>query len=225
MNHTSILSFDMEWVPDFMLHDVLDLLEEHNVKSTWFVTHPTKVLDRMRQRPDLIELGIHPNFLPGSTQGETEDEIFNYCFNIVPEAISMRAHCLYHNTRLLAKMIQDNRIKICSNILLPFVKHQAPFNFYWYKKTIKQVPIFWEDDYTMEMPNYNFNDVSFFNSPGINVYNFHPHFIYLNACSTQLNNQLKQAFPNYSTIKKLMQINMCIMAMVFVQYLNIFYHF
>ena len=54
----------------------------------------------------------------------------------------------------------------------------------------------------MEMPNYNFNDVSFFNSPGINVYNFHPHFIYLNACSTQLNNQLKQAFPNYSTIKK-----------------------
>ena len=42
---------------------------DHDVRATFFVTHESPALQRLKDRPDLFELGIHPNFLPGSTHG------------------------------------------------------------------------------------------------------------------------------------------------------------
>ena len=73
----NIITFDIDWAPDFMIQNIMDQLEAAGVKSTWFITNDTPALERMRQFPDLYELGIHPNFLPGSSHGSSVDEVLN----------------------------------------------------------------------------------------------------------------------------------------------------
>lgn len=55
------LSIDIDWAHDDVLADTIDLVEEYRVPVTWFVTHDTPLLARLRSHPD-FELGIHPNF-------------------------------------------------------------------------------------------------------------------------------------------------------------------
>ena len=55
------LTFDLDWCSDEVLSHTLDVIEQHNLQATFFVTHNTALLARMRENPN-IELGIHPNF-------------------------------------------------------------------------------------------------------------------------------------------------------------------
>ena len=55
------LTFDIDWVHDSLLAETIDLVEQARVKATWFVTHDTPLLDRLRANQK-FELGIHPNF-------------------------------------------------------------------------------------------------------------------------------------------------------------------
>ncbi len=55
------LTFDIDWANDDVLNDTIDLIERSDIAATWFVTHDTPVLNRLRANPR-FELGIHPNF-------------------------------------------------------------------------------------------------------------------------------------------------------------------
>ena len=57
------LTFDIDWASDFVLEYCIDLIESAQVKATFFVTHETPLLERLRENPN-FELGIHPNFNP-----------------------------------------------------------------------------------------------------------------------------------------------------------------
>jgi len=70
----SLLTFDCEWAPNFILEHVSNLLIESEVKSTWFVTNESAIIEELKQN-SLFELGIHPNFYPGSSQGEDSDSV------------------------------------------------------------------------------------------------------------------------------------------------------
>src|SRR4028119_935918 len=88
------ITLDVDWAPDFVIDSVAETLRRARVKCTWFVTHPSPAVDRLRRHPELFELGVHPNFLPGSTQGATAADVLNYCRRLVPDARSMRTHSL-----------------------------------------------------------------------------------------------------------------------------------
>ena len=64
LHRVAALTFDIDWAPDWMIEEVASILIEHNVKTTWFVTHASPAIDKLRQMPELFELGIHPNRLP-----------------------------------------------------------------------------------------------------------------------------------------------------------------
>ena len=55
------LTFDLDWCHDEVLRYLLDSLEQRNLSATFFVTHQTDLLERMRNNSQ-FELGIHPNF-------------------------------------------------------------------------------------------------------------------------------------------------------------------
>ena len=55
------LTFDIDWALDAVLHDTIDLVEEAGVAATWYATHETPVLERLRSCQN-YELGIHPDF-------------------------------------------------------------------------------------------------------------------------------------------------------------------
>ena len=55
------LTFDIDWASDEVINDSLEVIEKYGIKSTWFVTHDSPILERLKDNKN-IELGIHPNF-------------------------------------------------------------------------------------------------------------------------------------------------------------------
>lgn len=176
-----LLSFDVDWAPDYVIEDVLKILSHYNQKSSWFVTHSTTLWEYLRKEKNLFELGIHPNFLPGSTQGSSIEEVCNYLMEIVPEAKVFRLHAMFQYGELLSQLNRLTQIKVDSSIFLPeisnitCVKHLTPYG------SLLRIPIYWVDDYELlkeSISNSIFNKLE---TPGLKVFIFHPIHIYLNS--------------------------------------------
>lgn len=98
------LTFDIDWASDEVLEYCIDMVESAGVKVTWFVTHETALLQRLRDNPN-FELGIHPNFNPllegDFAYGNNYNKVLRHFLNIVPEAKTMRSHSLGVSSRIL----------------------------------------------------------------------------------------------------------------------------
>ena len=182
-----ILTFDIDWAPDYMIDYVSDKLKNLKIKSTWFVTHDSPAIQKLKNN-SLVEVGIHPNFFSNSTQGKNIDEILKNLKKIIPDAKSIRTHGLLQSTEILLKF-QKYGIENDVSILL----ENQPFLEIHYSKyfKIKRFPYYWEDD--IEMINgCNWNDTQkHFFIEGLKIFNFHPVHIFLNSNSMNNYNELK----------------------------------
>src|SRR4051794_10356042 len=97
-----VVTLDVDWAPDFMIDAAAAALVQHGVRATWFVTHASPAIDRLGERPDLFELGIHPNFREGTTHG---DDPIAHLLEIVPGARCARTHSLLQSTPLLERLM------------------------------------------------------------------------------------------------------------------------
>ncbi len=183
-----VITFDIDWSPDFVIESITNQLIDHKIKSTWFVTHKSPVIDKLRKNK-LFEFGLHPNFEVNSTHGDTPDEVLKFMKGIIPEAKSIRAHKLFQSSTIL-NLFQKYGIENDSSIILPHVKYIYPhyiscFNLY-------RFPIFWEDDAEFfNKPNWMVNPDTL-KETGVQIYNFHPIHIYLNSQNIGKYNLLKE---------------------------------
>lgn len=188
------LTVDVDWAPDFMIDYMADAFTAAGVKCTWFITHDSPALDRLRRNP-LFELGIHPNFFEGSTHGKTEDEVIQYCMKLVPNAKSVRMHALVQNSRLLTKLRRDYRLEVDCSLFLPRTPHLIPHTLGYSPNDtpLVRIPFFWEDDVECLRPdrNWNIQDKGF-RIPGLKMFNFHPVYVGLN----------ENTFESYERVKK-----------------------
>jgi SAM-dependent methyltransferase len=92
---------DTDWCNDTALTLLLDCFAQAQAKVTVFATHATPVL---AERRDLVEVAVHPNFLPGSTHGATIDEVIGHVFSLYPQARSYRSHSYYDSQAMTEKM-------------------------------------------------------------------------------------------------------------------------
>ena len=51
-NGNIYLTFDIDWASDEVLGYTIDLLESFNARATFFVTHDTQLLKRLRENPN-----------------------------------------------------------------------------------------------------------------------------------------------------------------------------
>ena len=183
MTGSFVLTFDAEWAPDFVVLDVARQLVDRRVKATWFVTDENPSLSFLRAHADLFELGIHPNFRPGSSHGATVDAVLAHCMAMVPEARSMRTHGLVQSTQILARVLATTPIRVDSSLLLPYAKSLAVTPFTWARQTLLRVPYFWEDDSELQKDDPIFG-LDFIDEadPGLKVFDFHPLAIAVNYC-------------------------------------------
>lgn len=187
------ITLDVDWAPDFVIDWVSNKLIENNVKATWFVTHASPAIEKLRRRPDLFELGIHPNFLPGSTHGSAPEEILSHCMEIVPEAASMRTHDLVQSTQLLECVMTNTPITTDVSLFLPHVENLQPVNYHWKGKILRRLPYFWEDDYEIGMPEPSFEMPALLDKVhGLKIFNFHPIHVYLNSRRCDSYNEIKK---------------------------------
>jgi hypothetical protein len=178
------LSIDIDWAHDNVLADTIDLAEEYRVPVTWFVTHDTPLLARLRSRPD-FELGIHPNFnflLSGDGRaGRDAAEVVDRLMAIVPEAKSVRTHSTTQNSGLLDFFARRGLTHEC-NAFIPVQAGMAlkPWRLW---SDLTRVPYSWEDDvaclYGPESDAWPMSRLV--GLAGIKVFDFHPIHVFLNT--------------------------------------------
>lgn len=207
MNHTidtPILTIDTDWAPDFIIHKIIDILEQKKVKATWFITHEDSFLKRLKENP-LFEVGIHPNFFPDSTQGTDEDMILSNLKKLVPNATTVRFHALYQSNAFLCKL-QYYGLQNDLSLILPNSKNIEPH--FSYHHNLFRFPYFWEDDFQMvedssgKIPTipkllqtkqeWEFDPLKF-SFHGLKIFDFHPVHIILNSNSMKQYNFIKSS--------------------------------
>lgn len=176
-----LLSVDADWAPDFMIDFIAAMLLERRVRATWFVTHRSAAVERLKDHPELFELGIHPNFREGSTQGSTPEEVLRHCLELVPDAVTMRTHSFVQSTPLLTMVAATTPIRIDASMLLPRVAGLQPFVHPFGGRPLLRVPCDWEDDVEMEFADPRWDARAALAVPGMRTFAFHPVHVYLNS--------------------------------------------
>jgi hypothetical protein len=174
------LTFDVDWAPDSILDFVFNILECNGVKSTWFFTHQSPVIEKMVKSP-LIEVGIHPNFLPGSTQGQTQEEVMKNLAHLFPDARCVRTHAMFYSASIAEKFARFG-MTIDSSIYHPGANpYRKIYNFGGDYNPIYRIPYTWADDAVLVY------DYPFWRESGVKyeVMCFHPIHIYLNSTDMQ----------------------------------------
>ena len=181
------LTLDIDWAHDDILADAIDLVEEYQVPATWFVTHGTPLLSRLRSNPD-FELGIHPNFnflLSGDDRaGRDVDEVVDRLLVIVPEAKCVRSHSTTQSSGLLDLFARRGMSHECNS----FIPVQSGIELKpWRLWTgLTRVPYFWEDDVACLYGGEKAPPMSrLVGLAGIKVFDFHPVHIFLNTENMQ----------------------------------------
>lgn len=191
------ITIDVDWAPDHVIDAVATRLIDAGVRATWFVTHGSPAIDRLRRREDLFELGIHPNFMDGSSHGATVSEVIAHCMAIVPDARVMRTHGLVQSSRLFTEIMRLTSIRIDSSLMLR--KHPGlqvvtqPYD----GGVLTRVPVWWEDDIEQIAPDPDW-EIAAHDGAGLRVLNFHPVHLALNGRTPLAYAKLKRAWPKLS---------------------------
>ncbi len=175
------LTIDIDWADDDVLNDTIDLIEKGDIQATWFVTHDTDVLQRLRDNKK-FELGIHPNFnflLNGDHQkGSNVEEVVDRILEVVPEAKTVRSHSMTQSTNIL-DVFKNKGLEFECNHFIPDVAEIAlkPWNLW---NGLVKVPYSWEDDIACLYNNMG-DYQKMKNREGLRVLDFHPIHIFLNT--------------------------------------------
>jgi polysaccharide deactylase WbmS-like protein len=189
------ITLDVDWAPDFMIEAAADALESREVRATWFVTHQSPALERLRERPDLFELGMHPNFLPDSTHGSTPAEVVAHCAALVPEARCVRTHCLLQSTPLHDELLRGSAVETDLSLFLPGARHVEPIVQWSPAGRLLRIPYVWQDNMEMCSPTPQWRVDAVLDAPGMRVFDFHPAHVWLNSASFDAYERLKQSGP------------------------------
>lgn len=163
---------DIDWASEAVIADYFHRLPMELLKLTVFVTHKSEIIEREFLAGNL-QRGIHPNFLPGSSHGDTFREVIETCVSFAPEATCTRSHRAFAVTDTEHLLHNEFHFKCSSNIITTLTPNITPF---WLESKLLQVPVFFEEGSFL----YNRLGLSiqpylkFFTSPGLKVISFHP---------------------------------------------------
>lgn len=185
------VTFDIDWAPDWCIANCVSICSAAGVPMTFFVTHPSPILDELADNP-LVELGIHPNFFDGSSHGRTPREVLDYSFDLVPDAVSMRTHGLFQSTYLLEMISGYEQIQTDVSLYLPFHPNleASVLHFGQHSRRLVRLPYLWEDDLMSYRDDWNWQPWDF--EDGLKIFDFHPMHIGMNACSMDNYTLLKE---------------------------------
>lgn len=189
MNPRYHLTFDVDWAPDAAVRQVLATLAQHEVKATFFVTHASDTIAEMRAAGH--ELGVHPNFLLGSSHGATPAEVMQHVMALVPDARVVRTHALVQSTPLLEQIFRDwPQLKVDMSLYLHRFAHVAPHQWRLGNVAFTRVHYNFEDDMHFADPAANWGVAEPLGP--LTVYDFHPIHVALNSANEEAYAALKR---------------------------------
>lgn len=174
---TICLTFDTDFAPDYMIGNVIHLLEKYNARATFFATHPSQALINLAG-DERYEIATHPNLTPNTTQGRDLQDIIVRLKNTYPGIIGNRFHILSYSYRDLQVLGRDgfrydvSTLRFNCPYLLP--AWHADLNMLLLTYT-------WEDGICENAGLPMRLDSIDLHSPGLKIINFHPMNIYING--------------------------------------------
>jgi len=173
-----LLSVDVEWAHPDVLADVVGLLDERDLRATFFCTHEGIEVPGH-------ERALHPNFRRhGNTQltqgadRELYGSVVERMNALYPEARGVRTHSLFHDSDLLP-VFGAAGLEYDSSYLLPLAPDLGPV---WRGSGILELPLYYMDHWDLGEQATGFAlGGLLLDSPGLKVVAFHPNLVYLNA--------------------------------------------
>jgi hypothetical protein len=179
------LSFDQDWAPAWATLKLRDMLRDHGAKATFFVTQDCPSLPALREAG--WELGWHPNFLPGSSHGDSLDAVLDTLSGWVPDAKGARAHCLIRGTPYL----EAYKARGLSYDAADLHDGEAGLKAFTSWTGLVRLPIFFEDDVHLQRGHEVSVEALGLSRPGLKIFTFHPVLVVLNAADLQSYQALK----------------------------------
>ena len=183
-----VITLDTDWVPGFVIDDVLEKLEAWNIPATVFFTN-----EYSGTLPDCIEAGVHPNFFPGSTQGSDKKEVITYLKELFPDAVSVRTHRMYWESNLI-QLFLDSGFLYDSSMTLPFHPNLQPTK----DKGLIRFPCWWSDNFHIaeKIPFALEALTEKLAQPGLKVLNFHFSHVWMNLQTPEDWNSVRSGVSN-----------------------------
>lgn len=187
------LTSDVDWASEFAIDTFLELLNEFGVKPTIFATHASPRLDAALAR-DEVELGIHPNLLPGSTHGHDVASVVDHLCGLFPAARTFRAHAFRDDTPLTDELVRRGFV-YDSNLCLFLQSDLTPLR---HHSGLVRFPVFWEDDVHYRNTGGDWDVAKYlpaFTTPGLKVLNVHPFMVAANIPNAYYYRSVKAHIP------------------------------
>lgn len=187
---------DIDWASEDVLYSFFESIPMEYVKLTTFVTHHSDIIENLYKNKK-IERGIHPNFLQGSSHGNSFPEIIETCKKFAPEAIGTRSHRLFEVTDTAHLLKNKYGFLYSSNVITSLGVYLRPL---LHESQLIQMPIFLEDgtflynDLGLDINPY----LKYFETPGLKIISFHPMNIVFNTPSIPWMRQIKDSMTRES---------------------------
>lgn len=197
MMQAALVTFDVDWAPEWAIEMCADLCAGAGVKATFFATHASPFLTELSTDPR-FEVGIHPNFLPRSSHGDSTEAILRTCLTFAPHARSMRTHSLVQSSPIFDTIgTHFNQIQTDMSLFLPFHAGLQPVDYFIGSELRRMVrlPYHWEDDVAAIWPGWDWQTAPTWGD-GLAAVDFHPILVALNMASMTGYRNLKQHLGN-----------------------------
>jgi len=166
------ITSDIDWASEAVMSSYFDYILPMRRKPTLFVTHNSPLIEE-RFKEGLIDRGLHPNFMDGSSHGNSFREIADTCRAFAPESYGFRSHRAFDVTDITHMMHNDYGYKYVSNQITIMQPNVKPI---LHESGLINYPVFFEDGTHL----YNELDLSvclfdkYITSPGVKILSFHP---------------------------------------------------
>lgn len=192
-------SIDTDWASEDCIREMVDFFMGNGIPINIFCTHPSAVLAKCKNNP-LVELGIHPNYCEGSSQGNTMDEITDYCMNLVPEARSVRGHRWFSSNDMYDRLVKRGILYDSSECSM--MDCVEP---YIHRSGLLRFPVFFEDGGALWFgvePDFKSNGRKYFSQNGLKVLDLHPIHFAINSPTNSYYRRIADGMPRqeYNTM-------------------------
>lgn len=172
------LTLDVDWAHDEVILDCAHLIQDKEVRATWFFTHDSPMIGYLIDNGH--EVGFHPNFnkLLSGENSTSLQHIVDDCLTWCPNAASTRSHSLVYGAPIASYLVTKS-VTHSSNLNIPYSSGitLAP----WISSnSIIEVPYSWADEHswsTGSQPSCS----DWLEGFGLLVADFHPIHVFLNT--------------------------------------------
>jgi hypothetical protein len=181
---------DVDWASEAVLGRFFSAMSALDLKLTVFVTHASEIIEGHAASGE-IELGIHPNFLPGSSHGEGFRDVIEACLRFAPEAKCFRSHQIFDVTGMTHLLIEYG-IQYDSNLVTLLQTHIRPI---LHGSGLVRFPVFFEDG-TYLCHRLGLHLVPYqrhFTAPGLKIISLHPLDFVINTPDVSYSRRIKDS--------------------------------